>query len=193
MIYIKKKKSSTLLADVTFEDIMSEEAISSCETGRGKEADRSSISFSIIKNYGKLSEKKRTATFALVNWNGHNCYDLRRWSNDYSTPYKGITFSKDEIPILFKALSEYTYIGDNEPKHLYSIGNAEAKIFDVVCMLSNSTIRGKKWCKQVCIIDWGYGKKYDFRKWTEDYDKCSKGICLSKEETEELRLLLGDL
>ena len=193
MIYINKKKSYSLLADVTFEDIMSEEAISSDETGHGKEVDRSLISFSIIKNYGKLSDKKRTATFALVNWNGHDCYDLRRWSNDYSTPYKGITFSKDEIPLLFKALSEYTYKCDNEPISVYSVGKAEAKIYDVVCMLSNTMSRGKKWCKQVSIIDWGYGKKYDFRKWTENYDKCSKGICLDKEEIDELRLLLGEL
>ena len=47
--------------------------------------------------------------------------------------------------------------------------------------------------KQVSIIDWGYGRKYDFRKWTEDYDKCSKGICLSQEEVDELISLLKSI
>ena len=57
-------------------------------------------------------------------------------------------------------------------------------------VLSSSVIGGIKWCKQVSIVDWGYGQKYDFRKWTEDYGKCSKGICLSQAEVDELVTLL---
>lgn len=189
----------SLLADVTFEDIMSEVATSSEDIKRSRglsgseSASRrnstssdSSIKFSIVKNYGKLSKKKNAATFALVDWNGYKRYDLRSWSEDYSTPYKGITFSEDEIPLLLDALSGYTYPVDNEPQYIYSAGKAKAKIFDSLCTLSSSTTRGVIWLKQVNIVDWGHGRKFDFRKWTEDYGKCSKGICLSEDEVDAL-------
>ena len=190
---MNKNSTSSLLADVTFEDIISEEVISSVETKRSNVSTRNAIQFSIVKNYGKLSKKKHAATFAIVDWNGHSCFDLRSWNDDYSIPYRGITFSKDEVTMLLDVLSDYTYSGDNKPKYKYSGVKATAQIFDVVCVLSSSTIRGIRWCKQVSIIDWGYGRKYDFRKCTEDYDKCSKGICLSQEEVDELISLLKSI
>lgn len=87
----------------------------------------------------------------------------------------------------------HTYVDNSKPQREYSKGNVTAKIFDVVGVLSSSTIRGVKWCKQVSIVDWGHGPKYDFRKWTGDYDKCSKGICLSQEEVDELITLLKSI
>lgn len=188
-----KNSSSSLLADVTFEDIMSEDVIPSAETKCSNSSSGNSIQFSIVRNYGKLSKKKHAATFAIVDWNGHSCFDLRSWNDDYSIPYKGITFSKDEVAELLDVLSDYAYSGDNKPKYKYSGAKATANIFDVVCVLSSSTIRGIKWSKQVSIVDWGYGRKYDFRKWTEDYDRCSKGICLSQEEVDALISLLKSI
>lgn len=152
---MNKNRTSSLLADVTFEDIMSEEVISSSETKRSNGSSGNAIQFSIVKNYGRLSKKKHAATFAIVDWNGHSCFDLRSWNDDYSIPYKGITFSKDEVTMLLDALSGYTYSGDNKPKYKYSGVKATAKIFDVVCVLSSSTIRGIKWCKQVSIRTFG--------------------------------------
>lgn len=190
---MNKRNASSLLAGVSFEDIMFEETISSDEIRPGNNSNRTSIQFSIIKKYGKLSKKKRAATLALVDWNGHNGYDLRCWNDDYSVPYKGITFSKEEVSILLDSLGGYVYFGDDNPKHVYSGGKATAKIYDAVCTLSAATVRDKRWIKQVSIIDWGYGKKYDFRKWTEDFDKCSKGICLNQEEVDELILLLESI
>lgn len=190
---MNKSNTSSPLANVTFEDIMSEEAISSTESKGISTSSRNSIKFSIAKNYGKLSKRKYAATFALVDWDGHSCFDLRCWSDDYSTPYKGITFSKDEVTTLLDILLDYIYVDNSKPQREYSKGNVTAKIFDVVGVLSSSTIRGVKWCKQVSIVDWGHGPKYDFRKWTEDYDKCSKGICLSQEEVDELITLLKSI
>lgn len=193
MANMNKNDTSSLLANVTFEDIMSEEAILSTETKRISASSKNSIKFCIVKNYGKLSKKKYAATFALVDWDGHSCFDLRCWSDDYSIPYKGITFSKDEVTMLLDVLLDYTYIDNCKPQCEYSKGNVTAKIFDVVGVLSSSTIYGIKWCKQVSIVDWGHGQKYDFRKWTEDYSKCSKGICLSQAEVDELITLLKSL
>lgn len=111
---MNENNSSSLLANVTFEDIMSEEVISSTETKRTNTSSRNSIKFSIVKNFGKLSKKKYAATFALVNWDGHSCYDLRCWSDDYSTPYKGITFSQDEVAMLLDILLDYTYVDNSK-------------------------------------------------------------------------------
>ena len=47
---MNENNSSSLLANVTFEDIMSEEVISSTETKRTNTSSRNSIKFSIVKN-----------------------------------------------------------------------------------------------------------------------------------------------
>ena len=73
------------------------------------------------------------------------------------------------------------------------MGKTNAKIYCSVCKLSSATVRGVTWNKQVSIVDWGYGQKFDFRKWTDGYDKCSKGICLSKDEVEALVSILETL
>lgn len=114
---MNKNKTSSLLAGVTFEDIMSEEVISSGETKHSNGSSGNAIQFSIVKNYGRLSKKKHAATFAIVDWKGHSYFDLRSWNDDYSIPYKGITFSKDEVTMLLDALSDYTYSDDNKPKY----------------------------------------------------------------------------
>lgn len=153
----------------------------------------SSVEFSIIKNYGKLSNKKSAATFALVDWNGYERYDLRTWNEDYTTPYKGISFTREEISALCDMLSCYTHQIYSSPKYVCDMGKTKAKIYSNVCKLSSSTVHGVTWNKQVSIVDWGYGQKFDFRKWTQNYDKCGKGICLNKDEVEKLVLILQSL
>lgn len=136
------KSSSSLLDGVSFEDIMSEKAIQSERPSRGTRSSEitnnprsssassdSSVNFSIIKNYGKLSSRKNAATFALVNWNGFSRYDLRSWSDDYTTPYKGITFLEEEISDLITALTRYKQSSYSEVRYTYSAGKANAKIY----------------------------------------------------------------
>ena len=200
-----KYNSPSPLSGVTFEEIMSEAEVSSDKANqsistsgkrsvsRRSERSNSSLQFSIIKNYGKLSKKKSAATFALVDWNGYKRYDLRSWSEDYSTPYKGISFTEEEISVLRDMLSCYTYRSYAKPQYVCDMGKTKAKVFCNVCKLSSSTVRGVTWNKQVSIVDWGYGQKYDFRKWTESYDRCGKGICLSKDEVDELLGILESL
>ena len=63
----------------------------------------------------------------------------------------------------------------------------------VIC----STIRGRKegdaWTKEVNLVSWNGGiPKIDIRDWTEDHERCGKGITLSKEEAKEVMTLLQE-
>lgn len=64
----------------------------------------------------------------------------------------------------------------------YKVGSITAKIHETLLNLSTSIVQGVAWNKQVNIVDWGYGKVFDIRKWTDKYDRCSKGICLNAKD-----------
>lgn len=58
-----------------------------------------------------------------------------------------------------------------------------------------STIRGRKegdgWTKEVNLVSWNGGiPKIDIRDWSEDYERCGKGITLSESEAREVMELL---
>lgn len=58
-----------------------------------------------------------------------------------------------------------------------------------------STIRGRKegdaWQKEVNIVSWNGGlPKIDIRDWTEDHERCGKGITLSEDEAREVMEIL---
>ncbi|MCR5610620.1 MAG: hypothetical protein K6F68_02140 [Clostridiales bacterium] len=47
------------------------------------------------------------------------------------------------------------------------------------------------WSKELNLVSWnGDEPKYDIRQWSPDHSKMGKGITLSREEAEELKLLL---
>lgn len=49
------------------------------------------------------------------------------------------------------------------------------------------------WQKIIAIVKWGDGKpKFDIRSWSQDREKCSKGVTLTYEEAELLSDLLND-
>lgn len=49
------------------------------------------------------------------------------------------------------------------------------------------------WQKIIAIVKWGDGKpKLDIRSWSQDREKCSKGVTLTYEEAELLSDLLND-
>ncbi len=197
-----KSKPLLHLIDVSFEDIMIEPEIISSDdeqasnkevkTKKGKDGSASTFDFSILSNYGKVSNKKNSATFTLVEWQGCKRYDLRGWNEDYSVPYKGISFTNEEIMLLKEILSCFTLQHYSQPLHVFKKGKTRAEIYQVVGVLSTSTVQEITWNKQVSIVDWGYGQKFDFRKWTEDYSKCSKGICLTKDEVDVLISMLRE-
>ena len=45
--------------------------------------------------------------------------------------------------------------------------------------------------KEVNVVDWGYGKKIDFRKWANNYTKCGKGISITAAEFENMLAILN--
>lgn len=200
-----KRNTSTTLSDLTFEDIMSEAEAEYTPASapratthhyRNTDSNRdphSDVKFSILKNYGKLSNRNGAPSFTLVDWNGYKRYDLRGWNDDYTVPFKGISFSEEELQTLADMLTQYSPTSYSMPKYTSEMGKTTAKIYHVVCELSSSTIRGVTWNKQIAIVDWGYGQKYDFRKWTTDYDRCSKGICLNQGEIDNLLRIADDL
>ena len=137
------------------------------------EGHKSSVGFNIVEKYGVLSTYKNSPLLSRVRWHGYERIDLRRWIND-ETPAKGITFTEEEVEIC-----------------TYAKGKMRAKIIAHIATLSTSISNGETWNKEMNIIDWGYGTKIDFRKWTKDYIKCGKGICISFDEMKKLVELLN--
>lgn len=200
-----KRNTLKYLSDVTLEDIMKEADASLIQeeqaqpsfktesTTTNKKRSGKTVAFNILQTYGTLSNRKNAVTLALVDWDGYTRYDLRGWSTDYSVPYKGISFTSEELSVLRDSLSNYVFHAYSQPKYVCDMGKTTAKIYHVISQLSSSTLRGVTWNKQVSIVDWGYGQKFDFRKWTNDYDKCGKGICLTKDEVSTLVKLLMNI
>ena len=193
------KNYSSPLDGLSIEDVIAEvgpESTSgsaySSQRGGGRSSSHTA-EFTIIKNYGKLSNRKNAPTFALVDWNGYKRYDLRAWNEDYTVPFKGLTLNDEETASLFEALSDYVPKQYSRPLHVIDMGKTKAKVYYVLSELSSATVKDVVWNKQVSIVDWGYGPKYDFRKWTEDYEKCSKGICLNQNEIDSLVGILESL
>ena len=193
------KNYNSPLDGVSFEDIMSEvdsgsSAVSVRPSRNGSShSSGGSSEFRIVENFGKLSNRKNAATFALVEWNGNERYDLRAWNEDYTVPFKGLTLSAEEVVLLAQLLSDYVPQQYNKPLYEIDMGKTKAKIYCVITELSSATKKGVVWNKQVAIVDWGYGPKYDFRKWTEDYEKCSRGIGLTQSEIDTLLEILNNL
>lgn len=147
------------------------------------------VAFEIVKNYGKLSDKKAAPIFSKINWNGYIRYDLRKWNADMTKPYKGITFNEEEVQLLSN-LKQNKFSIKEVPVIEYSGGKAKAKIYGNILRLDSTIEKNVVWNKEVNIVDWGYGKKVDIRKWTEDYSKCGKGICITIEEFGKMIQLL---
>lgn len=134
----------------------------------------------IIKVYVVLNTTRKDKTvFSKVRWGKIERYDIRKWDLEMAIPFKGITFSKDELK-KFINIQKPTHISI-KPSHMYESGKVKAYIYDTILTLSTFTFRKLTWSKQINMVDWGYGRKFDMRKWTDTYDKCSKGICLDSE------------
>lgn len=167
--------------ELSYEDIekmIEEMTATSSKSSTVKQKDDTRAKFEVVKVYIVFNTTKRNKTvFSKVRWSNIERYDLRKWDTEMSIPYKGITLSKEE-------LQKFTDIkkpsGDqSEASAFYNAGSVTAKIYDTILDLSTATIRNIEWHKQINVIDWGYGKKFDIRRWTEKYEKCSKGICLN--------------
>lgn len=148
----------------------------------------SDIKFEIVKEYGQLGNGTYSPELNKVKWNeGETKWDIRKWSEDGKTPYKGITFDDSEAIQLVSLLSVAINADKNKtPLYEISFGKATVKIFNVFGNISDNG----KMTKQLLYVNWGSKLKYDLRGWSSDYKKCSKGITLDDDECSKLLSLL---
>ena len=148
------------------------------------------VKFNCIRKLGNLSDYIGAPEFNLINWNGYEKYDIRRWSEDGS-PYKGITVDKDELENLLNLLSDaINYQNAIISKYVIPCGKTTAKIY---ADFGTFGISGNME-KHITYTDWGHGCKYDIRPWAENFSACGKGITLDKNECIRLAdLIKGEI
>ena len=192
-------EKETLLSNLSFEDVMKHSETESNELTTSKKtlkSNKSDMNFVVKKTYGALSDRKMAPIFSLINWNGYDRYDLRTWRDNMSLPGKGITFTDEELENLSAALIDFDFTPPSkheQPKYTYQGSKVMAKIYDTICVLSEQKVKGVSWKKVVTWVDWNHGIKVDLRKWTNDYEKCSKGLCISAEELKNLYSIICSL
>ncbi|MEG1394922.1 MAG: PC4/YdbC family ssDNA-binding protein [Clostridia bacterium] len=63
--------------------------------------------------------------------------------------------------------------------------------YDVVETYGCLSESSKGWRKEIKLISWNDKEpKYDIREWSPDGEKMGKGVTLSKEEMQELKVIL---
>lgn len=147
------------------------------------------IKFKILNDYGALSEYGEVY-FRYIDWNGYKKYDLRRWSEDGEEPFKGITFSREELEKLYQLLQEgMGTVASFKPKmpiETVKLGKATAKIL----IEFGSFGENGDMSKQLNYMDWGHGAKFDIRPWADDYSVCGKGVTLTETECIKLKEII---
>lgn len=141
----------------------------------------SDIKFEVIKRIGVLSETtKSTFELCLVKWNDKNSkYDLRKWGENSTKPYKGITFTREEVRNIYEILvCSLNKKKSMIAKYDITVGKATAQIFEVLGEYKQSNSMPGK----ITYISWGGSPKYDIRPWNLDYSVCGKGVTLNENE-----------
>lgn len=65
--------------------------------------------------------------------------------------------------------------------------------FDIVEQLGILSEGDKGWKKELNLVSWNDREpKYDLRDWSENHDRMSKGITLTKDEVVKLKELLDN-
>lgn len=146
------------------------------------------LSFENIRNIGVVSSTKNSSLeLRLVKWNSVVKYDLRRWGENGTKPYKGVTFSETELLTLIPILKEAKVTSKRvSPLYKTTLGSAEAIIYEVFGEYKHS----KSMPGKVTYTAWGGSPKYDIRPWSTDFTTCGKGVTLTENECGNLILLL---
>lgn len=141
--------------------------------------------FEIVRRIGTVSNTSNSSLdLNLLIWNnGKPKYDLRKWGGKGTEPYKGVTFTRDELIKLYEILTSSRYRDkSNTPKYTANFGRSSAYIYEVLGVYKDA----KKMPGQVTYTSWGSTPKYDIRTWNEDYTVCGKGISLKESECDSL-------
>ena len=184
-----------ILDDLTLEDVENayEENLSkgiSAKTNIGDNRD----GIQQEKIFCEFPKRSITLKFALVKFGNNERYDIRNWYDNGEKPGKGISLTYDEITKLRDSISNYALNTKYfKVRGKYAGGKVSATIYDRICLCSEFSVKGVPWHKEVSIVDWGYGKKIDFRKWAADYSVCGKGVAVSFHEAEEIFDVIREL
>lgn len=135
----------------------------------------------------EISKSKVSLRFALVKFGNNVRYDIRNWYDNGEKPGKGLALTYEEITKLRDTVQNLDLNAiDFKKRGTYTGGKVSATIYDRICLCSEFLNKGVTWNKEVSIVDWGYGKKVDFRKWAADYSVCGKGVAVTFSEAEEI-------
>ncbi len=70
---------------------------------------------------------------------------------------------------------------------------AEIK-YEIVETLGVLSENAKGWRKELNLVSWnGREPKYDLRDWAPEHEKMGKGVTLSKEEVEALKVIIESI
>jgi len=147
------------------------------------------VKFEKIRQIGIISSTKNSSyEFNVVKWGDRKPkYDIRKWGDKGKTPYRGASFSKDEMYKIHMILSENLKRDRvlNEPK-TYEYGTLKVMIYEVLGEYrKTSQMKGL-----VTFSSWSNKPKYDIRMWSEDFLTCKKGVTFNERECELLLSLL---
>ena len=140
----------------------------------------------IIKDYGKLS-LNGYMYFRLTNWCGNIMYEIRGWKEDGEIPFDNdIKFTKQEHRHLYSLLKNAINTTKlKTPARVMKKGGTVVKIFNHFGEIDSQGV-----VRQFTYSDWGYGSKYDFRYWEQNYTDCWQGVRLTEEECVNLVKIL---
>lgn len=179
---------SNILGDLTFADLEKTHKNSNVKLPANTKEVR------IVKTFCEIPKGKNTLRFALVKFGKYERYDIRNWYENATKPGKGMSFTFEEIEIVRDSLRNFSSNTNGLTKR------AECKnekfnvlIYDRICLFSEYTIGGVEWNKELALVDFGYGKKFDFRKWSKDYTICGKGISVSFSDMEKIQSVLASI
>lgn len=97
--------------------------------------------------------------------------------------------NKEEILKLRDVLREDTIVSKDELLQVIDLGNASIDDYGLVTVLNNKG----NWSTEARVIDWGYKKGLDIRKWDHKHTKCGKGVNLKQSELEKLIAILESI
>lgn len=143
------------------------------------------INYKIVREIKTISKfTKKSLKLSLVSWNdNHPKYDLRKWSSDGDTPYKGVTLTEKELLNVYNILvSSIKMEKSTTIKYNITLGKANALIYDVLGEYKES----KSMPGVVTYLSWGSANKYDIRPWNKDFSKCGKGVSMNEVECQIL-------
>lgn len=182
------------LDDFSFDDLENEVYNESVEDALSHDtAADSEYTFSVKHNFGKLSNRKKAPTFALVDWQGNEFFDLRYWRDD-GAPGKGITFTMGELITFNDALEKYDFSAKYDmPIRQYQDENCLISFFCLIARLASTVKKNIVWYKEVNLVDWGCGARVDLRKWSSDYQQHSRGVRISLDELKVLHGLIKSI